>query len=678
MSSNKPGVRDDNSIDFNENVIISLDTNNNPSYPSIIDMRNKFKEQTDLGDQILYAIDNGIRLIILNAKVKSGKSIYPRYFAAMHRTPEKGKPRIKNYFLSSYVRIADKGQFNDHKVYGLHVDELCNKVRVKSCLEHIHNDVSKGYKIILNIDELDYGSGDRGLLSNIWNNVKNNNNIHCILYSATPEEILRSDFWENTSSEMKRLYTFTPANNYCGDLTFLQHGLIYDAEPALYYNKEKEVLCLSNEFWNILLKLKSNLKSDNLNIKKKYIVILRLCYEISEIGGNKKEKRAFNLFLQYIAKPLIDKGFDIRYTETDSKFIINTEATPVKIDWGKRSSFSSFSKPTIYLIDSTCTRSTELKIHDYIYAWHEYRPLNSYAIATQSQQRVVHYTGRNYDSFQKIHVYGNIDSWRLSAKLISEEEYLTKDIELSFYRSIGFDHNSIIKEIKKNKIPNINYLEKTSNIDPCYSCFRIPKQKDEILNELLVNLNTKKNELKFENIIIKHRNNIEGLAPRINTIERSEIVIVKKEFIPWPINNGNYVSYGNYKIPGTYAYVIHEKRRKIQGLDEDSKLHFRPIILEDILENTLNNIQKEEYCKKGIHTKGTDNKYIGFFEAQENGEHRSFNWSEIENSTTGKETARQTLCYKDGILGVGLRIPTGDIEYLPKTSTSKKSMYPKK
>jgi len=101
--------------------------------------------------------------------------------------------------------------------------------------------------------------------------------------------------------------------------------------------------------------------------------------------------------------------------------------------------------------------------------------------------------------------------------------------------------------------------------------------------------------------------------------------------------------------------------------------HFNKL---DLKNKTVDQLREEEehFQRKGMVPKGADGKWCGFFE-QENGTYRSYQWEEIEQHGTGLTTCRQTVCYKGSVLGVGLRIPTGNVSFRPATKTSKTSMY---
>ncbi len=120
-------------------------------------------------------------------------------------------------------------------------------------------------------------------------------------------------------------------------------------------------------------------------------------------------------------------------------------------------------------------------------------------------------------------------------------------------------------------------------------------------------------------------------------------------FIPWEINpDGTKQEYGKKEDPKSIAYKIHELRKIYFGNDGNG---FRAIILSDDLE--------PENPEKQTHYKTLEGKYMSMYKKMDDGKHLSEEYENIKN--TGKavdnKTARQTLCYKDNTLGVGLRLP---------------------
>jgi hypothetical protein len=240
---------------------------------SVADFRSIFPDQTTFADGIETLRRTGRRMVVVKGKVKSGKSLFPRYLSAIHLPVATTTTKIVNYFLSSYNRKSDRGQFADHEKYGLKVYPLYNVKQTNLCLDDIESDLAAGKIVILHIDELDYGSAWTGLLARIWRMIRNSPNVTCVLYSATPEEILKSDMWKGLPETQKALMNYVPVKEYCGDLTFLENGLVEDAEPAFTISTEG-VATLGPQFKKILDEIKENVKKGD----PRYIAVLRLCY----------------------------------------------------------------------------------------------------------------------------------------------------------------------------------------------------------------------------------------------------------------------------------------------------------------------------------------------------------------------------------------------------------------
>jgi hypothetical protein len=656
----------------------------------IADFRAKFPKQAAFGDKIDRARYDGKRLIVVKGKVKSGKSLFPRYISLLH-IPIRGWPNTNNYFLSSYNRKSDRGQYKEHTGYGLNTYPLYNTIQVQRCLADIVKDLMAGRAVILHIDELDYGSGWRGLLSQIWNAVKNTPKVMCVLYSATSEELLKSDTWTSLPDSQKALFNYEPVEEYCGDLTFLQNGLIEDAEPAftVRYDEETPMLQLGTQFRELLKQVNANVEKGD----PRYIIVLRLCYELPGYkGSSKKDKRAFKLFLNCFDHMFHTKGFRIIYDKENAANISVKHASPQSIDWGNRAAWDSSKKPkpTILLIDSKCTRSTEIKFHDLIYAWHEWRPAYCYTISVQAEQRVVHYRGKAYPTFNPIRVFGNLDTWLRSADLITDNEYLRKDTEIRIKAEADFDPAKFVELLRQKGFAGTEYLKKVAHAIPALQFFRIASLKDDTLTQLQALLESKKTSHKFSNFFIKERDNIDGIAPRVASEHRGAEVQLEKEFFQWPMKaDGTYEEYGHYSTEGTLAHAIDRYRQEIMdpnASDSDEEAsddsaasnpkHFRALKLKAGKENDLSVQDRKKFSAGQIHTKAEDGRYISLFKsAGEDGLHNPCTYEEIKDATTGKEDPRQTLIYKGEVLGVFVRIPTGELKFNASSETTGASMF---
>lgn len=650
-------------------------TDNSPPL-SVAAFWETFPEQATIGNKIERARYLRKRLVVIKGKVKSGKSIFPRYMSAIHAPVGCSQRKIVNYFMTSYNRKADRDQFMEHREYRLKVYELYNKKQVEKCIADIDNDLAGDRHVVLHIDELDYGSSWNGLLSTIWTYVKARPDVCCVLYSATPEEILKSELWMGLPDSQKECITFTPSATYRGDRAFLEAGLVEDAEPAFTVSADGMSATLSPQFKAVLRRLKSNMMSDDPVIRKRYIAGVRLCYDIPGIeAASKKDSRALVVFLKFFAKMLEEDGYAIIYDKHDDSRQLTHHAQAREIAWGNRSAWASFSKPTILLIDQKCTRSTELKIHDFIDSWHEYRPNYTYTVSVQAEQRVNHYVGRDYAEFNRIHVYGSLDTWRLSANVITEEEYLRKDTEIRVTVESGFSSAAFMAAVG---IAGITHLEAASAITPSVQCYRIPTPKN--IATLQTRLEENKTALHVTSVTVRERNNIAGLAPRVSSTERAPIPVVHTEFFPWPLDeHGAPQPYGDHNATGTLAQTIHAWR---QSVLEDGR-SFNAFKLDPTrYEHSLTDDELKSNARSQTHTLAPDGRYISFYKlpvkcpAYDNRKlHTVCDYSDIEDKSTGKDTPRQTIVYKDGVLGIYVRIPTADVICEPKVLTSHSSMY---
>ncbi len=75
------------------------------------------------------------------------------------------------------------------------------------------------------------------------------------------------------------------------------------------------------------------------------------------------------------------------------------------------------------VIDQTACRSTEFVCHNRLFAYHEYRNQVTFTACSQAQERNNHYL-QKYREFQRIHIYGHVKTFKLSAGQISYNEFM--------------------------------------------------------------------------------------------------------------------------------------------------------------------------------------------------------------------------------------------------------------
>jgi hypothetical protein len=375
--------------------------------------------------------DTECRRIILRAPVKCGKREMVEYIAMRDLVAQ---PTRIHAFLSAWHRAADEDQRAELGKQNLRVFSITTQKKVDECLNAIRLQLARGKRIVLHLDECDHGSGAKQMLSKVWEEVRQHERITNILYSATPEEVLFSGevedeehraMMEDMLRESHRV-KYTPPDTdearYCGPARFLQEGLVHEAIPFFY--KEGDTYKLSAQGLQIVGDLRASIAAT----PARNLVVLRLSY--SDLGGKKEERKqnkSIHQFLGHLSSfpelagfsIVVDKGEgSIRYAGVRSH----------KIEWSSRGYWDDLAtgKPIMLVIDQTSSRSTEWACHDRIFATHDFRNVLQYSTISQAQERVNHYE-QKYGGFQRILVYGNIKTFKLSAGQIDYGTYLNHD-----------------------------------------------------------------------------------------------------------------------------------------------------------------------------------------------------------------------------------------------------------
>jgi len=254
-------------------------------------------------------------------------------------------------------------------------------------------------------------------MSMIWPYIRSDPKISVILYSATPEEAMFSQEFDEILEEFDThsCIVYTPPEGFCGPSKFLEEGLVHDAQPFFHTING---LHLSNQAKEII----GNLRT--CKDPRRNIIILRLTHTLVDtLGGNKKENKAIHTFLDRLTEfeELTDFDIIVDKDKSQSSRVISED-----IRWSSKSYWDEkgTDKPLLIVIDQTSTRSTEWFCHDRVFATHDYRPTITYVVVSQAQERVNHYS-QKYGDFQPIHVYGHKRSFLLSAGQITHDEYLT-------------------------------------------------------------------------------------------------------------------------------------------------------------------------------------------------------------------------------------------------------------
>jgi len=612
--------------------------------------------------------------ILLHGQVKVGKREIVEYIAVRDSFHQH---RI-HVFISAFHRKADESQRDELSMHNIHVFSIHNKKRRDAAIRFITEQLEQTIQIVIHWDECDYGTGDRQNLANVYRMFRNNQSVFNILYSATPEEMLYSkeiaekdeadafitDFYEEGS-----VVKYIPPPGYCGAQTFLDHGLVIQALP--FFEVYENTIRLSEQARSILADAKTSIRIVNRQrrnlqsqiedaeddgdqelverlqaelkqISVRNIISLRLSYFINDddddddtetdesddmtsvTSVSSSKGKAIRTFLensQYITELNTDNILIIADKPEDKKLGLLSNVKTETVQWGKRAYWEGITTEKIVIIvnDQTSTRSTEWVCHDRMFATHDYRKRLTFNTVAQAQLRVAHYE-QNYSGFQKIYVYGDLKTFQFAVGQIGAAEYLNTEW--------------ITRKIPKSNPPR----------------YRIKNEMD-----------TKTEKRLMPAMRIEHNGEVktyEGIPdPEGYSLELSQKILIQLG----GTNNGH--SKMSQRVRGNSKRVPKIKSKfypcnpsQINSVLET--LHRDPDITGFLNGHTFNFVN---YFKFPISNEQGETVYMGFLRSR-----KVLNYHNIYNNLwgirIGYEHARLTECYRDGVLGLCLRVATGEFE----------------
>jgi hypothetical protein len=565
---------------------------------------------------ILPHIDNNAcRRILIRGPVKSGKRDITEYIA---KRDESSNPKRVHAYITSFVRRADNEQREEMKKHNLAVFTFQNKKNVDECINWIKRQLENNKDVVLHLDECDFGSGKRQLLSRLYRAFRINEKVKMVLYSATPEEVFFSgevvfdeeddddvddDIADEFTEEGVVVY-YDPPAEFCGPGKFLDENLVKDAIPFFYINKDNKIE-LSHQGKDIITRMYQKMGEGS----KRNILMLRL--SASSPNGKKTTKKD-NKDMYIFAKrwkeipELINA---VVWADKDENELPDSDVNRKNIKYDDRSEWDMVASDKLLIIiyDQTSSRSTEWKFHDRIFATHDYRNTVHYSIVSQAQERTNHYIGPHsiYAEFQPIEVYGHKKTFELSAGRISYSDYVKQDWQ-------------------KKKV-HINVATRMNLEGPHYNLLykdRIPREYPNPLPEDQCN-KILQDKGCFAEI---------NISPRVNNTIRDDPVY-ETEFYECTKDTFSEV---NDTLKGQFP-----------------------------THNFKNPFIKSE--ERGLE----DGKYIGYLRRW-----KVWDYKDVESQPGwgAKKGPRLTICYRDGVLGVALRYPTGETKRVGNMETHK-SMY---
>lgn len=353
------------------------------------------------------ALTSDAKFIVVEAPVKSGKRTIVEITSLIH-------PSAKHIFLTALNRTADKSQHAELASYlGSHaVHVICRKNKIAALFKYVNKILKSGKQIIMHHDELDYASGAEHNMMQIWNTLKDFPEVKWIMYSASPEEVLHSDWYVALDSLQKCHVKYTPPGSYKGADYFLTNDLVSEAEPFFVMDEDGEDIELSDQACEIITDLCESAEKG-----RRHILVVRLA----------------TMRIYKYAKELISSGAFDELNECDVLFAHGGPDTD-HVPWDSPSWWEKLdhNTPLIIFIDQVSSRSTEWAGHPYIYALHDFAsPKTPYNTIMQRQLRVAHYTTKSgvtgYNGKgHPIRVYGTVDVFKLAAGKITYDEFSRK------------------------------------------------------------------------------------------------------------------------------------------------------------------------------------------------------------------------------------------------------------
>lgn len=402
--------------------------------------------------------------VLIRAPVKSGKREMVEYLATRDRARASCcRPRA-HVFVSSWYRRAEDCQRCEISKHNITVFSLTKRESCDECYKLIRQSTDDGVRVVVHIDECDYGSANDSLMSEVWNFLHSCPLVSTILYSATPEEVMFNnmhrelDIFTDLAVQCNISAEYEPPYGYCGAARFLREGLVHEATPFFVARDNRAFIhtiprdaptdalyVLTNQARDILRAMRENYANTPRGTPPRCVLILRLSY--AHRNDKARERAHIDDKAIYIFAKCINDGvfpefagadINIMFDDVCRKLVRSKNYTHSAFDWSSEAEWRRINSPTIIVIDQTASRSTEFACHNRIYAMHDFRFIHQYTAVSQAQERANHYE-QKHGAFQPIHIYGHVKTFALSARLIGHEQYLAQDWS---WRVVSKEHPS--------------------------------------------------------------------------------------------------------------------------------------------------------------------------------------------------------------------------------------------
>lgn len=329
---------------------------------------------------------------------------------------------IIHIYITKLVRKDTKEQLIEMGDYGIKCFAIENASQLVETIALIERKL-QDCRIWVHLDEADYGTEIKQVLSQLFNTICNDKNCRIINYSGTNEEALLSSF---NSKICVKVVQLIPGVHFKGPGWFLDQNLVKQSEPFWDFDSN----CLTQQGLQAIDLLEKS--------QDKLFGVIRLPDYKTALNDP-----SFTKFYN-------DKGIEVLFIDNQNKFVWSNEIG--KGDWKR---YVHDNKKVLLIINQTCTRSTEVGFHKHIVFWHDHRtgdtPFNT---RCQAYERNNHYDENGHH----IVIYADIPTYELSADRITLEAY----VEVT-----GFPISlRISAKTKKKKYDREFYIEDDPEIGP--------------------------------------------------------------------------------------------------------------------------------------------------------------------------------------------------------------------
>ncbi len=311
--------------------------------------------------------------VVVYAEEKSGKRTIVEICAVL----DWDEMNVQHIYITSLSRKDTKIQLVELREFRVVSEITYSKTKTRQTIKKLKDILREGKRLVIHLDECDYGSGKNQSLELMLEFCKNEN-VKLIKYSATPEESLFScKLLNNNSCEFIR---FKPSPDYRGAEWFDKNGFLIEAEEFIDYDE----LMIANT----IKFTEQGIEALNRITSHRNIGVLRLT-------GSHNKTSIYQKF-----RLVVDKNPNINY------IFINSDNG---INWGDEEEIKEkvrHDKANIFVINQCCSRSTEIcgYLKSKTAFSHDYRKdKNKKAYNTKSQAygRFKHY---KYDGFTGLEI----------------------------------------------------------------------------------------------------------------------------------------------------------------------------------------------------------------------------------------------------------------------------------